>query len=319
MSSTIQITFESLIPISTFIAKICVDNDIDGHYIEPYCGGAGVALFLLFEGYVERITINDKDRSIYAFWHSVLNNANKLCKMISDTEISVDEWQKQMEVQKRKNKVDLLTLGFSTFYLNRTNRSGIITARPIGGIKQNGYFKMDCRFNKEELIKRIKKICKRKKNIRLYKKDALKLIDKIEYESLNSNSLFYFDPPYFLKGSSLYLNHYNPEDYEAVSNRIKEIKSIKWIVSYDNVAEISNLYKGYLLKEYELPHSSNKSKKGKEILFFSPQIKRPNIQNWDPLKFKLRRRDNSNYITYDTEKVVNGIRHIKVSEPKFYI
>lgn len=304
--------------ISTFIAKICVDNDINGHYVEPYCGGAGVALFLLFEGYVGNITINDKDRSIYAFWHSVLNNTNKLCSMISATEISVDEWYKQMEVQKRKNKADLLTLGFSTFYLNRTNRSGIITARPIGGIGQESDYKIDCRFNKEELIQRIRKIGKKKKHIRLYRKDALKLIDKIESESLNSDSLFYFDPPYYLKGSSLYLNHYKPEDHEAVSKRVKKIKNIKWIVSYDNVEEISNLYKGYSLKEYELPHSSNRSKKGKEILFFSPQIKRPDIPNWNPLKFKLKRKSDSNHITYDTGKVVNGIRHVKVSEPKFY-
>ena len=163
--------------ISAFIAKICVDNNINGHYVEPYCGGAAVALFLLLEGFVSKITINDKDRSIYAFWHSVLNKTNHLCDLIQKTDITLDEWNRQFEIQKRKNEVDLLALGFSTFFLNRTNRSGIINARPIGGLNQEGDYKIDCRFNKIDLINRIKTIAKRKKDIRLYRKDDLKLID----------------------------------------------------------------------------------------------------------------------------------------------
>ena len=59
--------------LSAFIAKICIDNNINGHYVEPYSGGASVALFLLLEGFVNKITINDKDRAIYAFWYCVLN------------------------------------------------------------------------------------------------------------------------------------------------------------------------------------------------------------------------------------------------------
>ena len=154
--------------LSAFLAKICVDNNINGHYVEPYSGGASVALFLLLEGFVSDITINDKDRSIYAFWHSVLNKTTQLCERIENTEITVTEWNKQREIQNRKETADLLELGFSTFFLNRTNRSGIINAGIIGGKEQNGNYLMDCRFNKSELIQRIKIIAKRKKNIRLY-------------------------------------------------------------------------------------------------------------------------------------------------------
>jgi len=136
--------------LSAFIAKICIDNNINGHYVEPYSGGASVALFLLMEGFVEKITINDKDRSIYAFWYSVLNKTNKLCERIENAELNIEEWRKQKEVQANKKKADLLDLGFSTFYLNRTNRSGIINAGVIGGIQQNGNYLMDCRFNKED-------------------------------------------------------------------------------------------------------------------------------------------------------------------------
>jgi len=273
--------------LSAFIAKICIDNQINGHYVEPYAGGASVALFLLFEGFVKRITINDKDRSIYAFWHSVLKSTNKLCELIENTEINIEEWKKQKEIQKNKKKVSLLELGFSTFFLNRTNRSGIINAGVMGGINQQGNYLLNCRFNKPELITRIRKIASKKKNIQLYRKDAIKLIDKIQDEAKDENIIFYFDPPYYLKANTLYMNHYNTNNHKAFSDKIKSIKNIKWIVSYDNVQEIKALYSECSKKEYSFKHTAYKARIGKEILFFSPTIKQPSISNWNPLQYKL--------------------------------
>jgi len=281
-----------------FIAKICIDNNVNGHYVEPYSGGASVALYLLLEGFVDKITINDKDRSIYAFWHSVLNRTKKLCELIENAEFTIDEWRKQKEIQKNKKKANLLELGFSTFYLNRTNRSGIINAGVIGGIEQNGNYLMNCRFNKKELISRIKLIASRKKNISLYKKDAIKLIDKIEKESIDNNVVFYFDPPYYYKASSLYMNHYDENAHVIVSNRIKSIKNIKWIVSYDNVEEIKFLYNNSFLKEFSFKHTAYQSREGKEVIFLSSNIIRPDIEDWDPLKFKVRVFENNKIIEY---------------------
>ncbi|MCZ2102692.1 MAG: DNA adenine methylase [Chitinophagales bacterium] len=284
--------------LAVFIAKICIDNNIKGHYIEPYAGGASVALFLLMEGFVKKITINDKDRSIYAFWHSVLNKSKQLCELIENTDINIEEWRKQKEIQKNKDKADLLELGFSTLFLNRTNRSGIINAGVIGGLKQDGDYLLDCRFNKQEIIERIKAIAKRKKFIRLYKKDAIKLIDKIQSESENSDTIFYFDPPYFLKGSSLYMNHYKNNDHELVSNKIKEIRNIRWVVSYDNVPEIKELYSSFYRKEYSFKHTAYTTRLGQEILFFSELLKCPDIENWNPLNFKFRKNGDKNTIQY---------------------
>lgn len=285
--------------LSAFIAKICVDNNINGYYVEPYCGGAAVALFLLMEGFVETITINDKDRSIYAFWHSVLNKTNQLCELIENVELSIDEWQRQKEIQSNKKKADLLDLGFSTFYLNRTNRSGIINAGVIGGIEQKGNYLMDCRFNKTELIQRIKNIACYKKKIRLYKKDAVKLIGKIEQETKNDNIVFYFDPPYYLKASTLYMNHYEDKNHKKVSDKIKSIKNIKWIVSYDNVPEIQRLYSECPKKEFSFKHTAYQIREGKEILFFSENIEQPKIEDWNPLKFKLKRGKTTTTIVYE--------------------
>lgn len=265
--------------LAKFIAKICVDNQINGHYVEPYAGGASVALYLLLKNKVTEITINDFDRSIYAFWHSVLNNTKKLCDLIESTEINIENWQKAKEIQKNKSQAKLLDLGFSTFFLNRTNISGIINAGVIGGIEQKGKYKMDCRFNKQDLIKRIKEIAKYKKQINLYNLDALELIKKIQAESNNNRTIFYFDPPYYLKGSSLYMNHYKDDQHKEVSDAIKKIKNINWIVSYDNTPEIEKLYKWVskkFTKKYSFNHSAYKAREGKEILFFSKNLQVPN-------------------------------------------
>lgn len=276
--------------LSAFIAKICIDNKLNGHYVEPYSGGASVALFLLMEGYVNRITINDKDRSIYAFWHSVLNKTKELCDLIENAELTINEWKRQKAIQLNKEKEDLLILGFSTFYLNRTNRSGIIIAGVMGGIKQEGNYLMDCRFNKVDLINRIKAIAKKKKQIRLYKKDAIKLIDKIEKEAINENVVFYFDPPYYNKASTLYMNHYKEDNHKKASKKIKSINNIKWIVSYDNVPEIQELYSEYSKKEFSFKHTAYQSRLGKEILFFSDNLKQPEINNYDPIRFKKHKK-----------------------------
>lgn len=284
--------------LSAFLAKICVDNNIDGHYVEPYSGGASVALFLLLEGFVKKITINDKDRSIYAFWHSVLKNTSKLCELIETADLTVEEWRKQKQVQENKKTANLLELGFSTFYLNRVNRSGIIKAGLMGGINQDGNYLMDCRFNKPDLIARIKKIASRKKDIRIYKKDAIRLIDKIQNEVNDDNVVFYFDPPYYLKASTLYMNHYLEKSHKKVSDKIKNIQNIKWIVSYDNVEQIQALYSDCSKKEFTFTHSAHTSKIGKEIMFFSPTIVKPKIKNWNPLKFKVKTKKNKKEIIY---------------------
>jgi len=263
--------------LSKFIGKICKENNIKGHYVEPYAGGAAVALFLLFEGYVTKITINDNDKSIYAFWYSVLNNTDRLCKLIKNTEINVDTWYKYKKIQLKKEDTSLIDLGFSTLFLNRTNHSGIINGGVIGGLKQNGNNKMNCRFDKEELIKKIKLIAKHKNNIEIYKLDALKLIKKIQKESQKTSTIFYFDPPYYLKGESLYMNFYEHDDHVRVSEEIKKIKNQLWIVSYDNNKQIKKMYKGFKKIEYQLFHSAHHAKKSSEVIFFSKNLIVPKV------------------------------------------
>lgn len=261
--------------VADFVQCLIKENSLlDGIYVEPYVGGGSVALSLLFNEYVSDIYINDKDISIYAFWHSVIHETEALCKLIKDTPINVETWLRLRDLQFNKENVNLLDLGFSTFFLNRTNRSGILKAGIIGGFDQTGNYKIDARFNKEDLIKRIQRIADYADRIHLTNEDAVTLVQRLK-EVLPYNTLFYLDPPYYIKGKGLYMNYYNDEDHKNIARAVKEIEFQKWIVSYDNVDFITNLYKGYCQKTFELNYSASNSGKGKEVMIFSDNLSIP--------------------------------------------
>lgn len=252
-----------------YIRQVIYSNDLQGGvYIEPFAGGASVALGLLFNGDVDSVVINDKDISIYAFWHSVLYQTEDLCHMIRDVNVNVTEWKKQKDIQYNKNDCDLLTLGFSTFFLNRTNRSGILKGGVIGGYSQNGKFKIDARFNKEDLIKRIIRISEYADKISIHNLDAVDLINNILLD-YKERSLIYFDPPYYIKGKGLYLNYYQDSDHIKIAELVCNIQGYKWIISYDNVPFISDLYKKFRTSVFELNYCAGHIGKGQEIMIYS--------------------------------------------------
>ena len=252
-----------------------VNNLCGGHYIEPYAGGASVALSLLFCNYARTIHINDVDCSIYAFWHSVLHNTDELCRLITETPVTMDNWCRQFEIQRNKEQVDLLTLGFSTFFLNRTNRSGILRGGVIGGKEQTGTYKMDVRFNKVDLIHRIRTVAACANRITLTNQDAVELIQGIQHPT--DNTLCYLDPPYYIKGRDLYLNYYNDADHCNIAQAISHYAG-HWIISYDAVDFLKELYRDYRQTEYFLNYSAGNPAKGKEIMIYSHDLVQPDVE-----------------------------------------
>ena len=203
--------------------KYLVENNNIDTYIEPFCGGAAVALKLLLNNNVKRIMLNDFDRSIYAMWFSILHDTEAFIKRVREAEFSIEEWDRQQEIQKNKENADLLTLGFSTFYLNRTNRSGIIQAGPIGGRNQIGNYKMNCRYNTEVLVNKIELIAKNKNKIGLYNLDAIEFIKNNIRRT--KRSLTFFDPHYFVKGKQLNTNFYEYIDHIELRDTIDKYVS----------------------------------------------------------------------------------------------
>lgn len=236
-------------------------------YIEPFAGGAGVAIDLLLSNSVERIIINDYDKAIYSFWRAVIEDTDALIDKIMNTDVTIEEWHRQKDIYTNKANKYSVELAFATFFLNRTNRSGILNAGPIGGLKQEGTYSIDARYNRKELVKKIKNIAARKKCIKVYNKEVRSFINQI-VAKYDENAFVYFDPPYFVKGNRLYKNSLTLKDHKEISEHIKNNVQCNWIVTYDNVDEIKELYKDKYYRTYEFLYSINKSNVKKEIMIF---------------------------------------------------
>lgn len=258
-----------------YTVKLLEENNLIGcTYVEPFAGGSGLALELLFKDKVSKIILNDIDKSIYAFWYSVLNNPEELIDIINKNSVNIDEWHKQKEIQKDKESVSLLDLAYSTLFLNRTNRSGILTAGPIGGKLQTGNYKLDCRFKKDIIIEKIRLISSKKDKISFYNYDAIDFMKKIISRQKKETFVF-FDPPYYEKGPELYLNSFNDEAHQELATNIKCLKK-HWIVTYDDTSFIKDLYSDCNYTIYELNYSLNVKKKAKEIMVYGPSITKTN-------------------------------------------
>ena len=261
--------------VAPFILELLIENKIcNGHYVEPYAGGAGVALELLLDNQVSHIHLNDSSVPIYAFWHSVIFQPDELCRRISSASLTVEEWKRRREIVKNPNGYDEIEVGFSAFYLNRCNHSGVLSGGLIGGLAQTGRWKMDARFPRNELIRRIEAIASKRDSISLKNWDAEKFI--LEYiPTLPVNTLVYCDPPYYKKSRRLYLNWYETQDHARIAKIIQNQLPRKWVVSYDGVEEILSFYRKRRMFLYHLQYNAARVYKGQEVFIFSDNLSIP--------------------------------------------
>lgn len=264
--------------LAAYVKEIIRANKLDdGEYVEPYAGGAAIALELLFQEYVSRIRINDVSRPVYAFWKSVLNDTEELCRLVRNTRLSVPSWDRQKRIFANPDDYDDTTLGFATFFLNRTNRSGILNGGVIGGRDQSGKWKIDARYNAPELIFRIESIAKMRSRIKVTKLDAISFL-RAGLPKWGKRTLIYLDPPYYDQGSQLYYDYYKPEDHVDVADFVtSKMKGRSWIVSYDNVSAIRNLYSGHRSIVYNVGYTAREQRVGREVMFFSDRLDVPNL------------------------------------------
>lgn len=266
-----------------WLAQLMRHNKISGGwYSEPYAGGAGAALFLLMRGYVNHIVINDADPVVNAFWRAATEETDALVSKIKTTPVNMDTWVKQKEILEAPEKYDLVEVGFATFFLNRTNRSGILSAGVIGGKAQQGNWKLDARYNIEELSARISKIGEMSKSITVYGMDALHFLKEV-VPTFPDKCLVNLDPPYYVKGSLLYRNHYRPEDHAAIAECVAKA-DYPVLVTYDDCPEIRALYQSVEAVNFSLYYSTHLARpKASEVMFyknlelpFDPEMTRRN-------------------------------------------
>lgn len=272
--------------LSDFVYHSIKLNNIDKPiYCEPFAGGAGIGISLLLKKRVETIVLNDLDAAIYSIWYAILNDTERLVQSIHQVEISLDTWHAQRRIYNTmRNHIGYsFELAFAAFFLNRTNRSGIITGGPIGGMNQAGKYLINCRFNKERLITKIFAIAKNKERIQLYNLDAIIFLRDVLYRQPNDNLFIFFDPPYYRQGKSLYKNYYNDEKHRQLCRFISSLQDYYWIMTYDNNPTIEQIYSTYdNVKRYSLQYTAQKKKREQELFFHSYKTK---IESFGKVQF----------------------------------
>jgi DNA adenine methylase len=259
-----------------FISKVMAVNDLSGgHYLEPYAGGAGVALELLFHGHASHVHINDLDPAIHSFWAAVTRHPDEILELLEDTPVTMDQWFKWRAILRGEVTTSLVEQGFATLFINRTNRSGILKAGVIGGLAQSGSYKLDARFNKDVLASRVRKIAEHADQITVHCEDALTLLQRSK-KLLPKKSLIYLDPPYYVKGQGLYRNFYKHDDHLKISKALQSSRfTLPWVVSYDNAAEICEMYQFSKGFAYDLNYTAQKRYVGNEVMFFHSKLAVP--------------------------------------------
>lgn len=261
---------------ASLIAEVMRSNGLDGgHYLEPYAGGAGVALVLLIDGIAEQIHVNDADPAVAAFWRAVTQQSCALIKLVADEAVNMDSWFHWRSVMLGDVPASDLERGFATLFMNRTNRSGILKGGVIGGKAQTGTYKLDARFMRDELCSRLERIGRHAAAIHVYEEDARQLLVRCQ-SFLPRKSLVYLDPPYYVKGEGLYRNFYQHEDHLRVARVLRSERFRRpWVVSYDNVTEIRAMYDYARSFTYGLKYTAQRRYEGSEVMFFSDRLTPP--------------------------------------------
>jgi DNA adenine methylase len=270
--------------LARFFSFLLRQNKIsDCTYIEPFAGGAGAGINLLRKEYVRVLYLNDIDPGVHAFWYSVLNHTEDLCRLVAGVPLTTEEWHRQKEIVNNPAAASPIDLGFAILFMNRTNRSGIIKGGVIGGQQQTGKWKIDARFNRAGLIEKIRRIAGYRHRIQLFCMDARDFLSNV-VAACGDRAFIYLDPPYFRKGRALYENHYGHDDHLALAQTLKTLGEQPWVVSYNNVPQIREVYDGLPHLIYGINYSASKRYEGKEIMFFGPTITQPPFKN--PLSVK---------------------------------
>ena len=243
---------------------------------EPFAGGAGASLTLLYLEETKEIFINDADAAIHDFWWSLVNRPKQFLDHLSNAKVTMAEWQRQRDIYRQSGRVSRIRRGFATFFLNRCNRSGIVVnGGPIGGVKQTGKWKLDARFNKTNLQLRCEKVAEYGDRIRVSCHDGTEFLDRVD----TATTMFFVDPPYFEKGPMLYLDSLDEKYHRALASCLRAMEDKAWVLTYDDCPQIRSMYRTWAhIRPYSLPYTAYSRRRGNEVLVVPKWMQLPNSQ-----------------------------------------
>ena len=259
--------------LSAFLGQAIERAEIEGvTYVEPFAGGAGAAITLLLQERVDRVVINDLDPAVYSFWRAVTEEGPRFTTNVRTVPLTLDEWRAQKQIYAAGRGVGEYSfdLGFSFFYLNRTNRSGVLNAGVIGGQQQSGRYKIDARFNRERLATRIQSISNLRDKIIVSSRDGRAIIE--EYAT-SPNAFLYVDPPYVQMGGSLYLNSFTEADHTFLAMCLNRNASANWVLTYDDTKLIRDLYQDRYQETFSLIYSARNMGVATELMVLSDRMR----------------------------------------------
>ncbi len=222
---------------------VVASNEQAKVFVEPFCGGAGASIALLESNKVQRIALNDLDPLVSSFWKIVFGKSRKskhdinwLINSIEATELSIEEWRRQ----KLLKPTTLREAAWKCLYLNRTSFNGVLyKAGPIGGWTQKNR-KIDVRFNRERLMKRIQELYELREQVE--RVDSVNWRLFCSHYRRSKSAYLYLDPPYYNKADQLYGCLFDKKTHKTLRDYLTTLKT-PWMLSYDDAPEIRLLYK----------------------------------------------------------------------------
>lgn len=239
----------------------------DVSYVEPFCGGAGAALALLGQGRVKKLHLNDRDVRIFSAWQAILYENERFLSTLKETPVTISTWQRFREILTDNPSKYSFELGFATYFINRTSRSGIILGSgPIGGYGQSGNWKIDARYYRETMERRIKWIGSISDQVSLSNTDGISFLKRCSTKLNGDSTLYFVDPPYVQAGSRLYLNGMNDRLHRGLATFLTSGSLPHWVLTYDNDPLIREIYADRELSLLSVNYSLRQTRKANELL-----------------------------------------------------
>jgi DNA adenine methylase len=255
-----------------YVAAALAANELKPNlFVEPFAGGASVALELATSGAVEQIGIADLDPYVAAFWKTVFYDCDWLCEQVEKIEITLETWKRMKSAHYTAERSQAL----ACLFLNRTSFNGTLHRRagPIGGKNGASKYGLDCRFPRKRLVQRLRACEQLAKEGRVAFVRCASALDTIGYARTLARAdeqkslFFYLDPPFWAKSLTLYRYGFDDEAHRELAKGLRWVHE-PYLLSYDAAPEVRDLYRHHQVQTetVELLYTATQQTAGFELV-----------------------------------------------------